>query len=393
MIADQEIEISQKHVESNIQFNKAPKKVEVSEAFVKLKSLIPEIKGAFGSELAKTATSIVEFMEDADLAHPEISKVIPAEQATALVEFLDVLAYAKKQKYKSTTSNIQDMVRLFAKEKLSIFEGKDKAKDYPACFVRLFKNTDRKNIFRSMKTPKTIGASSTSDSSAWGKHEPSFMSYCPNNNYLAAEIQKARVKAKAYDEKRVPDLRDNILETVKQMEQRTTDNYYGCIKIGIPEASVVLAKAHKFLFGQIADTANYSIVPDPETVAKIGVDASWVYRSRGYNYFDFVKMCPAPKSVANIIKYMEEHPDTGGKAIFDHFLVLVPGFSVSQVQKEGSKTVFDKIKLGNLSIGTEASVTPAEMEFDQELVKRGIVKPIVLAKVGAKDMYFISYFV
>lgn len=119
-------------------------------------------------------------------------------------------------------------------------------------------------------------------------------------NPRQAEIEEAQKKAKRFEELGCIKLAEKTVGFLDSLNLK--DNvYYGFNRITMTHAAIILAKQHDFDFKE--------------------------YKPKAFPYYQLQAM--APTHVKEIIAHLEKFPDIGGKAAFDHFVVLVPSVKSS----------------------------------------------------------------
>lgn len=147
------------------------------------------------------------------------------------------------------------------------------------------------------------------------------------------------------------------------------DMHYGFHRITMTNAAVILAKMHQFDFcgllekGQLFDTDNYRIFVPKDVHG--GESEFYQYSPRAYPLNELKEL--APTRVLEIIERLEMFDEANGKAIFDHYVVIVPGY---RIEKN----------------------TRSVQEMDTTLIQRQAVTPIVLGERDGK-CYFICYWI
>lgn len=274
--------------------------------------------------------------------------------------------------------------------------------------VRLIPDRNRREEIRSMKRTKALclDAVQKKGQEFWTALPISFKRFLRFDETSKDEIERAKRKAERYRELGCEILCKEIEASIEDYRQQINDSYYGFNRITMTTAAVILAKSlgHKlarvggFLYGadreyQIEVERNFfgKYVFDPEQARESEVKRYYEprfdpfkYSPRVYPLHEFWSI--APSAVRDTINHLENFPDAGGKPIFDHFGLIVPGIDFPYENSEeyaflneaGEQQEYQKID-------------DARKSLDIILVESGYFHPVVL---GEKDnkCYFISYF-
>jgi len=359
--------------------------------------------------LGKIGEQLKTFVNNVDLTHPELESVLDGvlcdgnEFAETCKELLLLGKFAKEH-------NLERTLPLFSKvaTKLKLSKNISRRIDSPfsnKMHVRLIEDRKHRDTVRAVKRMQTIDlrAICRKGKEVWDSQPDSFLAFLRFSTVYEKELKRARKKAKRYADLGCKSLEYEIGKSIKTFEQQLSDNHYGFHRITMTNAAVILAKSLEFelMEKNQADendgikTIHQIIVPrsffglynfDPNYhavspfVEKMRGISSFYYQPRVYPLHELWPF--APKKVIEMINHLEEFPEANGKAIFDHFGVIVPG-----IKLPGNDPKFLDEK-GNLRSFGDVEV--ARRQLDLYLIENHYFHPVI---VGEKDgkCYFLSY--
>lgn len=364
-------------------------------------------EAALGSKLAKRLRG---FALAVDLSHPSISELfegqlVEGDFSSDCCALLSLAEFARKNE-PTIFNRIKKIGQDFESPSHRWRKSVEKSLDDPSnnqLYVRFVKERKERDKIRSTKRMQTInvGIIEKKGHDIWSSHGDTFSNYCRYDNVWAEEIEQARKELDRFKKLGCDDLSFGIEKDIENFENQIQDNYFGFNRIPMTHAAVILAKVHGYQIKNSSYRNRYSILiprnyfnlPNfkhdfvVQDIRAQDADYSWFnYEPRSYTVKEMMDHKVVSSEMKEILDYLENLPEVGGRPIFDHYRVLVPGISYpkgdwsrgSYVNRQGRKIT------GN--------VAQIKIELDMMFIKDGLFCPILL---GEKDehCYFISYWV
>jgi hypothetical protein len=267
--------------------------------------------------------------------------------------------------------------------------------------MRLVSDENKRNKLRFNKKVQGISLSSLllKGSGEWEVIDSDFVFFHINGNRYDKYLSKAKSKADAYDKLGCQFLGDEVRKNSKSFEKLYGFTNHGFRRITMTLAAAILSKTHSYkrqlgdestpvinvfksksFLENLNDVVNlccrqvasnggvldYNLLK-PLSYSDSELSMVCEYNPRSYPLHDFWPM--ASQKLKNMIKILESHPATGGRAIFDSYRVITPSFLL---KFPGSHAQLSK-KL------TDFVLTISE-----------IINPIILGEKNGK-CYFVSY--
>ena len=277
--------------------------------------------------------------------------------------------------------------------------------------MRFVPCSKKRNNLRQNKKVQSISLSTllSRDSSEWQSVSSNFDFFHINGKHYEMYLSKAKSKAIAYDRLGCQFLGDEVRKNAKTFENLYGVTNHGFRRITMTLTSAILAKTHSYEYVPLKSTSvasinvfkskcfleilnnivnlycsqvaanggviDYSLLkplssvpPTPESSFGSKFDLICCeYNPRSYPLHDFWPL--ASKKVKNIIELLENHPATGGRAIFDSYRVITPSFLLKFP-------------------GSHAQLSKKVTDF--VLTVSEIINPIILGEKNGK-CYFVSY--
>lgn len=374
--------------------------------------------------LGKIGQKLRLFAQNVDFSHPEIVSIfdgIIADDQDFAQECIELLELAKFAKEKNLVRMIPALGRTLTKDTLT--KSIIKKIDTPAnnrMHVRLLKDASEREEIRTTKRMQIIDLQSVykKGEDIWNAQPDNFSRFLRFDTAYQEDLKLAEKKAERYDELGCIALADEIRKSIEAFRENMEQSYYGFNRITMTSAAVILAKSLDYTFIPPHDVntgtyGHYRVEAkilvnrsffgkynfDPEQVLEFLPYVSQVAGSPIFNHrhqapFDYEpRVYPLhefsdimPDSVKETVSMLEAFPDAGGKPIFDHFGVIVPGISFPR-EKDLMYTFVDKQGLAQSHAVREAALKA----LDTILIKNEYFYPII---VGEKDgkCFFICYF-
>lgn len=278
-------------------------------------------------------------------------------------------------------------------------------------FVRLLPSQDAREEVRRTKSVREIDLHTFKSRGqvVWDSQPNDFAIYTRHNTLYKVEIAKAEKKAERYRSLGLLEMAKRIDETIETFREMIEDMYYGFHRLTMTNAAVIAAKINGFHLWAPEKDQNGSTKDAPVKPYRIAVPGEIIdecfkikssnqcyeYSPRAYPLaeIDFVS-----EQIRDTIDRLENFSDAGNKAIFDHYVVVVP--SVRWPYKKSPiivNSVNQKIIHGfNNPEGGQYKTSEfpyflSYKEMDTILIKEKAVIPVLLGERDGK-CYFICNF-
>lgn len=369
--------------------------------------------------LGKVGRWLKSFAQEVDFGHPDLSTVFDgalSDERDFSQHCIELLSLAEYARTNQMTRIVPLLGQVVTKDKLD--RGIAKKIESPLSsrlHVRLLKDAPAREEIRSLKRMQTIDLAAVyrKGEDAWRAQPEDFRRFLRFDTAYQEEIQKAEKKAKRYSDLGCSSLAEEIMKAVETFREHMEQAYYGFNRITMTNAAVILAKSLCYVYNpqtiySLADDSAGKIVVPRKFFGKYNFDQEFnpleyeplvpsldgtpvycqryapplAYEPRVYPLHQFMDI--APPDVVNMIQTLEAFPDAGGKPIFDHFGVIVPGVAlpdpsaISFLDESGQVKIF-------------GCRDEAMRELDRTLTKGGYFHPIVVGERDGK-CYFICYF-
>lgn len=260
-------------------------------------------------------------------------------------------------------------------------------------YVRFVKERCDRDVYRSFRTAYAVGLGDliTHGDSFWNVQPNGFEKYCRFHNRYLLDIQEAEIRKVHFDKMGLKSFSTEIEAAISRLKAKgQVSQYLGFNQIDLVDASVILAKqSNYFLLKKVAHCEAWYVVAEancflPYDFYEQSGSGLIDYWPKIFSYTKLI-YC-ASEEIKRIINWLESYPSLGHKPVFDNYLVLVPSLhypvhnssgEYSFKSVDGSRKFFD-----NLS--------KAQASFDEELVAKHVVTPILLGERDG-EFYFICY--
>ena len=296
-------------------FNNTEKQPELNGLFQTISEqsdeVIDVILGDFGRKLKTFAQAV-------DLEHPDLTKLL-GNSAPVLDSAIQLSKLLVENDHLCDSQIKAEFPKLLPTQlvkDLGSFDDPLRTQQ----FIRLLKSEGKKEEFRRNKKTQSIqfGHMTKKGDMVWNNQPSNFDIYIPNSNAYVAECEKARKKADRYKKLGCESLYQEMLKGITEYENQFMDNHYGFHRITMTSAALILAKMHNYSCSEISGLADY-------TIHKNKLDGFDIYVPLVLPLHE-VKI--QPKKMLEVINHLEHFPTAAGKAIFDHYIVLVPAMAM-----------------------------------------------------------------
>jgi hypothetical protein len=390
--------------------NSAPARSSLPWLFQMVLAYEPEVVSA---ALGKLGERLRDFLESVDIDHPDLGNafegVFTEELQVECRELLQLAAYARSEKLHI----LPNIWKIFSKEISKDVLRKLEAPEINRLHVRFIKDREVRDSIRASKRMQIIDLRTVTKKGdeIWQAQPSSLRNFVRFDMAYQDELAKVEKKAKRYMDLGCTGLYGEIMKTVEAFRQQIQESYYGFNRITMTGAAVILAKSlnyslhQPFLMAEFTTKREYRIVvernffqdywfdlADPMDSVPIitGTGSAVYHRHRSDPLAYEPRLYPlhewrheAPLEVACIFNQLENFYEAGGKPIFDHFMIVVPGVRYPSEAAPGFRDMTGKTVMF-------PSVEDAKRAFDIALTQAGFFCPIL---VGEKDgkCYFICY--
>ena len=356
---------------------------------------------------------LVNLTQSIDLEHPDIFSFFDGffcDDNLFAQRCLELLELAKLAKSQNFTSIFPLLGKMLVEESLekSILKRLDVTSQYKF-HVRLVKDRSLREDIRKTKKMQTIDLQALykKGEEIWNSQPSDFRRFLRFDAAYTAELKQAQKKMRRYEELGCSALATEIQKSIASFRENMDQSYHGFNRITMTNIAIILAKSLGYIFRNTknSDNSEYiarvdptivipksffgdycfdpTVTPEfisvtPSTVFVLSKPEFYVYEPRVYPFHELQEI--APKSVLDLINYLENFPDVSGKPIFDHFGVIVPGISYNYhhfVNTEGTLETYN----------CNEDCCKA---MDKNFIKNKYFYPII---VGEKDgkCFFVSY--
>lgn len=370
--------------------------------------------------LGKIGQKLRLFADKVDFSHPEIITVfdgILADDQEFSKDCLEILLLAKFAKEHHLIKILPLIGKIITKD--SILKNTIKKIDVPQynrMNIRFLKDPIEREEIRLTKKMQTIDlqilfGKEEKGEEVWITQPDSFNKFLRFDTAYQDDLNFAEKKALRYEELGCNILAQEIRKSIEIFNEHIEQSHYGFNRITMTNAAVILAKSMGFNYSRAENgsqiTVNrkffgkYNLDPDQKLefnpyvseVAGVPIfnvkqsDDFFVYQPRVYPLHELWDL--AGTEIRDVISLLENFPDAGGKPIFDHFGVIVPGITPLKNKKSSDEeyTFLDE----NGIIRIFSSYKSAAKDLDVTLIKGNYIHPIL---IGEKDnkCYFLNYF-
>jgi len=346
--------------------------------------------------LGKVGKKLVEFINSADLNHPDLTYFINeifCNDINFRQQVQDALDLAEKCKHLTSIST--NFHKLIDRNKFS------KAFLHTDKFGVRFKSKKHREVVRKSRDIQNVDLKAVykKGNEVWNAQPTSFSVYNRHNIPYLNDIQLSEEKIFKYEDLGCKSIADKLTEHVRQLRINLSYRYCGFNRVTMTIASVILARMHGYKLRTTWDIhdnqvvsviipsgAIYDFMPDsselPVSFASHYLDGSYHYEARAYPVH---QMLPnASETMLDLVDHLDNFPDMNGKALFDDLIVLVPSVKL----QDHNGTYFIKDLKGNI-LGFD-SQEEAAIFLDTALITSGFANPVLL---GERDSmcYWICY--
>jgi len=363
--------------------------------------------GKFGMKLRSFAQAI-------DLEHPHVGQLfeeIMPEPDTLenLFELLQLAEYGKANKLTRVISTLGNKVickEKFCRNLLRTIDSPINNRQR----LRLLKTREERDQVRQKKNMQIIDLSSffKKGDEIWVSQHNSFQNFIRYNTSYQEEINIAERKAQRYLNLGCKGLADNIQEAIASFKPQVHEAYFNFNRVTMTNAAIILAKfigcrlVTSFGSPSEGDSKSFRISIPRNTFGDYNFEVaggiylsstdtlrprysdSYEYEPRVYPLHKFWHL--ASDGINRIVNHLEAFPEANGKAIFDNYVVLVPGPFYPRNATEGQFTIRDSDGIHLVYDTREAAI----FSLDSIMLKNNIIPAVLLGEKDGK-CFFVSF--
>ncbi len=258
-------------------------------------------------------------------------------------------------------------------------------------FARCIRDPALRDEQRRGKKPQVIDMSTLSrkGEELWNTQPASFESLVRFENAYADEMTAARRRAERFRSLGCVAMHEEVTKTVEAFQTQMAEAYQGFNRLTFNAACVILAKWHgynlvtPFILSDFPPERNYKVTVEAKHFKGCAfflrpedADLCWPYSPRVY---PLGEMGTLPPDVTEIVGLCENYHGFGGRPLFDHYAVMVPGIDYPQC-REGEYAF-------HAEDGTVASFTDqneARFALDKMLLAAGVFSAVVMGERDGK---------
>jgi hypothetical protein len=382
---------------------KPERMVSVSSIFAQVKSLDREsVEFILGSRFGG---KLKDFVDSVDLTHPEVADLFEgclvdgSDFALDLQELVRLGLYAKENKLTRIMPAVVKKVVNQERERRSCLRSLGSPMDNRV-HARLMQSHQERNVVRHTKKAQVIelGIITKKGDELWHSLSPSFRPFVAGKAMYNEEIAEATRKANRLRNLGCLGLAGEIDRSIDVFQCHVKDCYYGFNRITVTTAAVILARLHDYTISTTfthweSNERKCCIkVPRPrffdfttEERPPLSRSDYFLYQPMAYPAHRLNNLASA--ETKQLIELLDNFPDANGKAIFDHFIAVVPGVQYPTVGHEGCWRV--RNYKGVVEVYETSEIASEAVDFS--LVENGYITPVLLGERDGK-CYFIDYF-
>jgi hypothetical protein len=352
-----------------------------------------------------------EFVEAVDLSHPDISSLFEgclgnqSDFGQDVLELLTLGEYAFSHNLTRVLPNLTKKVICQEKERRQCLRALGDPREN-CVHVRLLQEASLRDKARQKKSPQIIelGIITRKGDELWSALQGSFRTFVRGMPVYREEIENAERKAKRFKALGCSGLADEIDKSIDGFRVQVSECYHGFNRVTLTVTAVILAKAHGYMMStslshwesgdrrctiKVPKGKFYDFGADQEgyrgLTQQLRMSSSdYPYQPRAYPAHFLDNM--VSEQTKKLMAHLDQFPETGGRPIFDHFIVIVPGVKYPVVGHDD----YWRIRLPNGEIETFATGDLAAEALDMILLRKGYIHPVLLGERDGK-CYFIDY--
>lgn len=259
--------------------------------------------------------------------------------------------------------------------------------------IRCMRDPARRDELRRLKKPQVIDMATVArkGEELWNTQPSSFDLLIRHEKAYAEEIAAATKRAARFASLGCTTMHSEIIKTVETFQSQVADSYLGFNRLTFNSACVILAKWHGYqlttphILSDFPNERNYKVSVDPSRFRKLKWDffakpedaeIAWPYSPRVYPLNELEPLTP---DVQEIVGLCESYQGYGGKPLFDHYAVMVPGIDYP-LYREGQYAFRDE----NGVLASFDDQNEARFALDKALLAANAFSAVVMGERDGK---------
>lgn len=340
-----------------------------------------------------------------DYQHPEIGSVLKGVFSNDLVSdricnYLKLAEYAINQKFSQVQLYRSALTK--APAALRSIDSVEKNQQ----LIRLLSDCSLRNKIRGMKEvrPVEMRYLLKKGKTHWAQMPTDFSYYTRYSEAYKKDVEEAKMKIGVYEELGCKALRRTIESRIALFADHMQNTFCGFHRIKMGDAAAIAGRS----IGAVVTSASSS--SDVDLLVRVGctaikkytysdpkADYSILKMPRYYNYvaraYPYIALEEiASANMKRAIDHLENLPESGGKPLFDHYIVMVPSVAYPS---EPNKITRNAIKYAfRAEGGLNEFDDPEECakQLDRAMIRNGDTNPILLGERDG-ECYFICYWI
>lgn len=254
--------------------------------------------------LGKAGRKLIEFISKIDLEHPDVLCVLGEILHNDLnfrQQILEAIELAEKNKHLLISANFHKLV------------DRNKLKSIQNDFAtRLLKFSKDRNAIRKQRCVELVNLETfyKKGSEIWNRQPTDFKAFNRYNIPYLEDIEYFENEVDRYEELGCETIASKITNEIRKLRANISERYYGFNRITVTTAAIILAKMHGYKLKTQWD------IHDNKKTTITG------YEPKIYPIHEMTHT--ASNSMLELISHLDSFPETGGKPLFDDFILLVP---------------------------------------------------------------------
>jgi hypothetical protein len=325
------------------------------------------------------------FAESADLDHPDLPQAIDgrldnSEFAHMAMELLDLADHSRARGHNHVPPHYPKI--LARTEDYSFITLRVSDPDKNTCLVlRFIKDPEKRAQMRLRRSPQDMSLYTfyAKKKDTWESIFDTFSGFVRGVNPHGENVEVLTKRIAHFESLGLDANAKKMYDRIVLIDAAKSEQYYGFNRCPIGIAALMLAKVHNFkMTNRLGDSmTKESRLRLPQTRFTPELNGL-INAIAGVDYSPRLYVAPAIKSIPERMKKLMNHldnfPEAGGKAIFDHFSILMP----SLARHDESIT------------GAASPTKNQNQELDYKLIASGGYTPVLMGECDGRQ-YFLDY--
>jgi hypothetical protein len=347
--------------------------------------------------LGALGTRLRAFAIEVDFNHPDLLRIYDgqlsddSEFASDATDLLRV--YRFKEEWDLSDQVVSNLKRVFAKK--SYYKTLNQSLDPPSInlsHVRFIASEGERLEIRRQKRIQPLNLSRTLYSNAKLLREgpADFSSYLRNSSDHIKEAKELEDRMAKLNNFGLTSIGNKVHESKREtLRQYKEDVYYGFIRVSLTSVAAILAKIVGYQLHESRAMTYFYATPDSFSGYEFCVEMGELNEPEHMEYDPFfvpVHRLTKSKEMKRLLKFLDKYPATGGRPLFDHLWVVVPGIRYP-IRSANGEFSFRR-PIGD--VATFDNFHRANLEFHEILLDKGYIASVLVGERDGK-MFFISY--